>query len=133
MSRFVASELRFVGALEPTSDVSGTITFNATGEQVTLAAHTAWTPVFFQAHSFTAGAGPADAVLTNLSTGEIFARIVLTGQGSFAIDNQGREIGPIMRSDNGSQVVTCVVTGAGSSEFFACGANLEQLYGDPVA
>jgi len=125
--------MRFVGSLTPTSDSSTVVTFNAAGEQVTLAQSSTWSVVFFQAHSHTAGAGAASAILTDLTGGAIYARIELTGQGSFAIENQGREISPLIRSNDGSVVLTAQVNSGSTSDQFSAGANLEQVYGDPVA
>lgn len=135
MSNFVASEMRFAGALDPQTapgagDPAGTVTFDGTGEQVTIPVNTAWSVVFFQAHSVSAGAGAANAILTNLSTSDVYARIVMTGQGSFAIDNNGREISPVIKSTNGSITLTCQVAGT-NTEQYCCGANLEQVYAEP--
>ena len=132
MSGFITSEMRFVGSLTPTQDGSGTVTFNASGEQVVIPQNTTWTVVFFQGHSHSAGAGAAQAILLNLTSGAIYARIEMTGQGSFAIENQGRQISPLIRPTNGSETLTCRVIGS-AGENYSCGANLEQVYGDPVA
>lgn len=137
MSEFIASEMRFAGALDPQTapgagDPAGVVTFDASGEQVVIPANTAWSVVFFQSHSFSAGAGAASAILTNLSSGAIYARIEMTGQGSFAIENQGREISPLIKPTNGSETLTCRVSGS-NGEDYACGANLEQVYSDPAA
>lgn len=132
MSNLVASELRFVGQLVPNQDASGTVTFNQSGEQVTLPQNTTWVITFFQAHSFSAGAGAAQAVIKNLTSGAVYARIEMTGQGSFAVENQGRQISPLIRSSNGSETLTAEVIGS-ASEDYAAGANLRQVYGDPVA
>jgi hypothetical protein len=133
MSNFITAEMRFAGSLTPTSDGSTIVTFNAAGEQVTIQQNTTWTVVFFQAHSHSAGAAAAQATLLNLTSGAVYARIEMTGQGSFAIENQGREISPLIRPSNGSETLTCRVNSGSASHTFSCGANLEQVYGDPVA
>lgn len=136
MSGFVASEMRFVGSLIPTRDdtVNANITFNGAGQQVVIPQNTAWTVVFFQAHSHTAGAGAAAAILTDLSSGAIYARIEITGQGSFAIENQGREISPLIKPSNGSETLTCqIIKAAVATEDYSVGANLEQAFINPAA
>ena len=132
MSALVASQMRFVGSLTPESDASQTITFNGTGEQVVIPQNTAWVVSFVQAHSVTAGAGAASATLQDLSSGSVFARIELTGQGSFAIENQGHQISPIIRPTTGSQTLTFQVAASSGSEEYCGGANLRQVYSDPA-
>jgi len=131
---FIESEMRTVGSLSPLTVASTVAVFNAAGEQVSLAANSTWVVVMFQAHLLAGGSGnSATAQLINLTTGEVFATLVLTQAGSYAIENQGREFGPIIHPTNGSMQLTCRAISATNSDQIAVLANLEQAFGDPVS
>jgi hypothetical protein len=138
MSEFIASEMRSIGSLVANEVGAGgnpttTAVFDAAGEQAVIAANSSWVVVMFQAHLISGGTGnSATAQLLNLVSGVVYATLVLTQAGSFAIENQGREFGPLISSTNGSITLTARVISASDTDDVAVLANVEQAYINPV-
>lgn len=136
---FIESEMRSVGSLasseiglapNPTTQAI----FNAAGQQQTIPVNSVWVVVMFQGHLLSGGSGDsASAQLIDLVSGVVYATLVLTQAGSFAIENQGREFGPLIAPSDGSLTLTCQVINGTDGDEVAVLANIEQVYGDPAA
>lgn len=140
MSQFIESEMRSVGALREEivgangGNAATTAVFDGSGEQVAFPVNTVWSVVMFQGHLLAGGSGnSAVAQLIDLVSGVVYATLVLTQAGSFAIENQGREFGPLVEPSNGSLTLTARAINATDDDVVSILANLEQVYSDPVA
>lgn len=134
MNGFLASEMRSVGSLSAATVASGTAVFSNSGEQVAIPANSTWVVVYFQATMLSGGSGnSAVAQIVDLSSSKVYATLVLTQAGTFAIENQGREFGPVVAPRNGSVTLTARAIDATDDDEIAILANLEQVYTDPLS
>lgn len=138
MSQFLESEMRAVGSLETNivgangGNATTTAVFDGTGEQVAFPVNTVWAVVMFQGHLLAGGSGnSALAQLIDLTNSDVYATLVLTQAGSFAIENQGSQFGPLVQPTDGSITLTCRAINATDDDVVSILANLEQVYAIP--